>query len=208
MGIQTNMHSKKLMDRRDFLATAALGIGALPSYALAQQTGKSARSPALLTLTGAIGRGNRGPFDPALDQMMHRQQVTFKKAHAFDFEAVAALPAVSIQPTLEYDSKPHVLRGPLLSDIVKAAGAVTSDATKLLLRAVDGYAVTIPMSDVRKYRFIVATHLDGRPMPLGGLGPLWALYDAARFSDMAAKPVNQRFALCPWALYHIDVQLS
>jgi hypothetical protein len=54
--------------------------------------------------------------------------------------------------------------------------------------------------------FIVATRLDRRPMPLGGLGPLWAVYDADRFPEMAAKPVNQRFALCPWALYHIDVE--
>jgi hypothetical protein len=43
-------------------------------------------------------------------------------------------------------------------------------------------------------------------MALGGLGPLWGIYDADRFPDMAAKPVDQRFALCPWALYHIDVQ--
>ncbi len=31
-------------------------------------------------------------------------------------------------------------------------------------------------------------------MPLGGLGPLWAMIDAERFSE------------CPWALYHIEVQ--
>ena len=57
----------------------------------------------------------------------------------------------------------------------------------------------------RKYRFIVATHLDGKPMPLGGLGPLWAIFDADRFPDMAARKVTERFALCPWALYHIDL---
>jgi hypothetical protein len=61
---------------------------------------------------------------------------------------------------------------------------------------------------MRKYRFIVATHLDGQPMPLGGLGPLWAVYDADRFADMAGKPLNPRFALCPWALYHIEVQAA
>jgi hypothetical protein len=71
---------------------------------------------------------------------------------------------------------------------------------------VDGYAAVVSMADVRKYRFIVATHIDGRPMALGGLGPLWAVYDADRFPDMAAKPLGERFALCPWALYHIDIQ--
>ena len=52
----------------------------------------------------------------------------------------------------------------------------------------------------------MATHLDGQPMALGGLGPLWALYDADRFPDMAAKPLSARFANCPWATYHIQVK--
>jgi hypothetical protein len=43
-------------------------------------------------------------------------------------------------------------------------------------------------------------------MPLGGLGPLWAVYDADRVPAMAAKPLAQRFGTCPWALYHIEVQ--
>ena len=52
-----------------------------------------------------------------------------------------------------------------------------------------------------------AAFQDGDRLHLsGGLGPLWAIYDADRFPDMAAQPVDQRFALCPWALYHIDVQ--
>jgi hypothetical protein len=89
--------------------------------------------------------------------------------------------------------------------LINTAGASLTDTTRLLLRAVDGYAVTISVEDARKYRFIVATHLDSRPMPLGGLGPLWAVYDADRFPEMRAKPVNTRFALCPWALYHIEV---
>ena len=40
---------------------------------------------------------------------------------------------------------------------------------------------------------------------VGGLGPIWAVYDADRFPDKAAKPLNDRFAGCPWGLYHIEV---
>lgn len=195
------------MDKRQFLTVTVFGIAALPSFASARQADKSVRGPALLTVTGAIDRGNRGPFDPALDRMMHKQNVTFDKARVFDFASITALPAVSIKPTLEYDSKPHTLSGPLLSDIVAAAGALGS-ASQILLRAVDGYAVVVSLANAHKYRFIVATHLDGSPMPLGGLGPLWAVYDADRFPDMSAKPINQRFALCPWGLYHIEAQRS
>ncbi|MGZ5846396.1 MAG: molybdopterin-dependent oxidoreductase [Ramlibacter sp.] len=189
------------MKKRHFLGTLAAGA-ALPLAAHAQQA-KGLKGPALLTVTGAIARTNRGPMDAVLDQMMAKQKLAFDKAHAFDFAALAALPAVTIRPTLEYDGKPHALRGPLLATVLQTAGATGG---KLAMRAIDGYAPTISVADARKYRFIVATHLDGQPMPLGGLGPLWAVYEADKFAEMAAKPVDQRFAQCPWGLYHIDVQ--
>jgi hypothetical protein len=197
------LSKEETMNKRNFLAAAALAP-ALPS--LAHAAAKAAGgSPTLLTVTGAIGKPNRGPLDSVRDIMMARQKITFDKAHAFEFAALTALPAVTIKPTIEYDKKPHTLKGPLLADVLKACG-VTGDSGKLAMRAVDGYSPTISIADARKYRFIVATHLDGKPMPLGGLGPLWALYDADRFPDMAAKTLEQRFEKCPWALYHIDVQ--
>jgi hypothetical protein len=191
-----------MMRKRDFLAAAALAPAA-PS--LLQAAPRGPGSPALLTVSGAVGKTNRGPMDPALDQLMARHKIAFDRAFAFDFAALAALPAVAIRPTLEYGGKPHSLRGPLLADVLAAAGA-GAQGGKLAMRAVDGYSPVIALADARKYRFIVATHLDGRPIPLGGLGPLWAVYDADRFPDMAAKPIAERFALCPWALYHIEVQ--
>ena len=194
------------MNKRNFLA-ASLGAAALPQLAQAATgaaAAQSPQSPVLLTVSGAIARPNRGPLDPVLDQMMAKQKIAFDKARVFDFAALTALPAVTIKPTLEYGNKVHALRGPLLMDVLKAAGV--ADTGKLAMRAVDGYSPTIAMADARRYHFIVATHLDGKTMPLGGLGPLWAVYDADRFPDMAAKPIDQRFASCPWALYYIDVQ--
>jgi hypothetical protein len=197
------------MHKRHFLGAAA---GALPLalHGAAHAAAQPARGPALLTVTGAIARGNRGPFDPVLDQMMHKHGVSFTKAWAFDYTALLALPAQTIRPTLEYDAKPHVLRGPLLLDIVARAGAGAdgkiSDKAVLVLRAVDGYNVEVTAAQARARGFIVATHVDGNPMPLGGLGPLWAVYDADRAPDMAALPLAQRFSKCPWGLYHVEVR--
>ncbi|QJW84298.1 molybdopterin-dependent oxidoreductase [Ramlibacter terrae] len=191
------------MHKRQFIA-AAPGAASLPAPARGN-TAKGLRGPALLTVTGAIGKGNRGPYDPVRDVMMGKQKLTFDKAHAFDFATLAAMKAVTIEPTLEYDGKPHKLSGPLLTDVVTAAG-VTAPNASLAMRAVDGYAPTLSLADAAKYRYIVATHLDGQPMPLGGLGPLWALFDADRFPEAAAKPVTERFGGCPWALFHIAVQ--
>jgi hypothetical protein len=192
------------MKKRTFLATT-FGAAALAPLARAADPAKAPRTPALLTITGNVGKPNRGALDPVRDQMMAKQKIKFDKACVFDFAALAAMPAVTIKPTIEYDNKVHTLSGPLLADVLKAAG-VTGDAGKLAMQAVDGYAPTISLADARKYRFIVATHMDGQTMALGGLGPLWGVYEPDRFPEMAAKPISERFALCPWALYHIDYQ--
>lgn len=192
------------MDKRHFLGAAALA-GAAPAFAARGKDTAPVSGPTLLTITGAITRSNRGALDPALDQMMAKQKLAFDRAYALDFAALAALPARTIRPALEYDGKPHTLRGPLLADVLAQAGAQPRDAAKVLMRAVDGYAAVLEMRQLRAWNFIVATHLDGKPMPLGGLGPLWAVYDADRVPEMAALPVAQRFGACPWALYHLEV---
>lgn len=191
------------MNKRQFLGAAAVA-GAYPIAGHAAQP--SGRGPALLTVTGAIAQGNRGALDPVLDQMMYKQQLKFDKAYAFDYAALLQLTPQTIRPTLEYDARPHTLRGPLLVDVLAKAGATMHDRTVLVLRAVDGYNVELPLAQAKSRRFIVATHIDGNPMPLGGLGPLWAVYDADRVPDMARLPLPQRFAACPWALYHIEVR--
>ena len=194
------------MDKRSFLAAAALGGVALTQPARA--AGGAGASPVLLTVSGAIGKGNRGAVDPVLDQMMVKQKVAFTKAHTFDFGQLAAMPRTTVKPTLEYDNKRHTLAGPLLADVLKAAGVKADAPVRLAMRAVDGYSPVISLAEAQRLGFIVATHLDGKPLALGGLGPLWAVYEPDRFPDIAAKPVSDRFALCPWGLYHIDVQAA
>ena len=197
------------MNKRDVLLGALSGAATgLSGQARAQGGAKPQATPTLLTFSGLIGAGNRGPLDPALDQLMVKQKLTFGSAHSFDFAALSAMPSVTIKPTLEYDSKQHTLAGPLLVDVAKASGARIGASTAFLVRAIDGYAVVLSATEASSRKFILATHLDGRPMALGGLGPIWAVYDADVFPDMAAKPVNERFGLCPWATYHIEVKAS
>lgn len=193
------------MDKRQFLAAAALAATAGTVQA---QTGKRPAAPTLLTVGGAIAKNNRGPLDSALDQMLSKHKVKFDKAFAFDSAALQALPAVSIQPTLEYDTKRHKLTGPLLTAVLAEAGADLKAPLRLGLRAVDGYNVMVSLADVQAYRMIVATHLDDQPMALGGLGPQWAVYDADNLAAFKDKPVKDRFGLCPWGMYYIDVALQ
>ena len=195
------------MNKRNFIAAALCGAS---SMALAAGKDKQEQSciipegPVLLTLTGAITRSNRGALDGELDQMMAKQKIQFDRAYTFDFGALATLPQTIIEPTLEYDGKPHLLQGPLLIDVLAAAGAL--GARDILLRAIDGYVVSVSFADVSRLRFIIATHMDGKPMPLGGLGPLWAVYDADRLPDKMELPLGARYTLCPWGIFHIEAR--
>ena len=192
------------MNKRRFLAAAALALGP-PCMAAAAPRGARA-GPGLLTVTGAIARHNRAPLNPALDQLMVKHGAKFDRAWEFDAAMLARLPAVTIRPTLEYDAKVHSLSGPLLSSVVEAAGVAPGASVMLALRALDGYTVMVNLADARAYRMIVATTLDGAAMSVGGLGPLWAVYDADRLPAFKDKPLKERFALCPWGLYYIDVK--
>lgn len=189
------------MNKRRFLGTATLA-GLLPATrALAADP--VPKGPGLLTVSGGVGKTNRGPVDPSLDQLMTKHGVKFDKAYVLDAEALRRLPVVRIKATLEYDARMHALSGPLLSSVLESVG-VAGDAM-LGLRAVDGYVVPLRMADARSFRMIVATEMDGVPLALGGLGPQWAIYEADTLAAFKDKPLKERFALCPWGLYSIEV---
>lgn len=200
------------MKKRQFISTAAsavagaLGMSAMPVYAVAsaKQNAKSS-GPVVLTVTGAIERSNRGPTDPVIDQMMHKQKVQFDRAFTFDHAALEKLPAVTITSTLEYDGKQHQLRGPRLDAVLDMLGASKKADTQIIFHSVDGYMPQISFAQLRTYDYILAMHIDGAPLSIGGLGPIFAIYDADKIPELAKKPLDQRFALCPWGLYCIEV---
>lgn len=192
------------MKKRAFLSATALA-SLLPS-APALAAAAPARGPVLLTVSGAVGRANRGALDPALDQMMAKHGIQFDKALALDARALYRLPSVQIKPTLEYDAKEHTLSGPLLTTVLAAAGVPATGAFTVGMRAVDGYNVSLGLAELVRMRMLVATHIDGHPLALGGLGPQWAVFDAGAVAPYKDLPLKERFAQCPWGLYHLDVQ--
>jgi hypothetical protein len=192
------------MERRHLLATAAAAVVTAPVLARAETAPQ--RGLRILTVTGAVGKTNRGPLDPALDQLMIKHGAKFERAFEFDAAMLARLPSVAIEPTLEYDARPHKLSGPLLSSVIEAAGVAPTAAVTLALRALDGYTIALSLADVRSHRMIVANSIDGHAMSIGSLGPLWAVYDADRLAAFKDLALKERFALCPWGLYAIEVK--
>ncbi len=193
------------MNKRQFLLGAALGLASASGLAASKGRSASTSGPVMLTITGQISRSNRGGFDPAFDQLLGKHQARFDKALALDWAALQRLSVREIRPTLEYDQQPHRLQGPALLDVLQLARIPTADSTTIRLQALDGYAVKVTLADIKRLGFILATHRDGIALPLGGIGPLWAVLDADRIPELASKALKDRFALCPWGVYHIEV---
>ncbi|MGF6934089.1 hypothetical protein OKW41_003228 [Paraburkholderia sp. UCT70] len=194
------------MNKRQFLTSAAaLGAAVAPAFGAKREHAECGPSPVVLTISGAIRHSNRGALNPALDQLLAKHQVKFSQAYGVDLPWLARMKTVTIHPTIEYDAHMHTFSGPLLTDVLANVGAPDAGSTQIVMHAVDGYAVLTTLDKVREFHFIVATQMDGKPLALGGVGPLWTIYDADQIPELAARPLKDRFELSPWGLYHMQL---
>lgn len=138
--------------------------------------------PVVLTLSGRL----REPNDGARAQ--------------FDMTALAALPQQEIQPPLPWYDAPRRFTGPLLRDVLAAAGA---DGKSLRATALNDYRIDIPMDDVTRYGVVLARLLDGKPMSVRDKGPLFVLYPFDRYPGLRNSVY---FGRCIWQLRSIEVQ--
>jgi hypothetical protein len=156
------------------------------------------QGPVVLTLTGDVGKSNRGALDPFADKLMAFQGTQFERAVAFDHAGLWALGTRALR--VQYPGWPaaHVFEGPLLKDVLAAAGVSGGIVHPV---ALDGYAAEIPYADLETWPVILALKMDGRWLPLGGAGPAWVIYPRDDFPDLAQSDD----AKWVWGVSHIRV---
>lgn len=158
------------------------------------------RGPALLTVSGKIRAGNRGASDSFMDSLFAFHDITFDRAYSFDQQALEALPQHTATVRASDWPATHTFEGPLLSDVLKAAGAI-GDATARF-HALDGYGAELDMKTVMNYPLILALKADGNYLGLGGRGPLWLVFPIHDFPELA----RESDAGWSWATFHIEVE--
>ncbi len=157
------------MLRSLFAAVFALCIAVSAQAAdLAQPKG-----PVILTVHGAIAHSNRGPLNEFDDAFFKFGNVGFARAAQFDLAMLEKLGMKTL--TVKYDTWPkaYTFEGPLLADVLTAAGA-TGKSVKVF--ALDGYGAEIPLDEIRRYPVLLALKADGKYLGLGGRGPSWVVY--------------------------------
>jgi hypothetical protein len=168
------------------------------SLAPLQAVTKASAEPAILTVTGGIGKTNRGPFDAFGDALFAKLEVQFERAYALTYADLKALPQVAL--TVKYDNWPSEVEvsGPLLSDVLDLTGA---EGATVIVRAVDGYAPEFDREDIDGGQFVLAIDWAGKPLSVGGRGPVWLVFPPDSMEDQPETDDG-----LTWAAFHVEVR--
>ncbi len=186
-----------IMRRLTFTRQARLALAM--AAALAAATPGLAEGPVLVTVTGAVENVNRGPVDPEMDKLFAFTEVSFDKAMEFDLDALAGLPQVTVTTDFPMGGPMVSFEGPLLADVLAAAGATGETVT---IQAMDGYAVEAPLSEMLDKGAVVALRRDGKALGIGGFGPTQIVFPRSERADLAE--MNDDWWI--WQIYHIKVE--
>lgn len=163
------------------------------------QTLATPTGPVVLTITGKIAATNRPPFDAEKDPLFANMKIPFERAAAFDLAMIERLGMHKVRADWPKDGPVYIFEGPLLRDVMAAAGA---SGTLLKVTAVDGYYREIVRQDVEPHGVILAIKRDGRYLGLGDFGPSWIALP--RLDEAPLKGENDEKWV--YAILHIDVE--
>lgn len=166
-----------MLIRRQLLA-AVLALAALPAaHALDKAKGK-----VVLTLTGKVTATNA---DGRAE---------------FDMDMLAALPQHSFTTSTPWYKEPKKFTGPLLRDVLAAAGA---QGKTLHAVAINDYKAELPVEDGQRYNVVLARLMDDKPMPVRGKGPLFIIYP---FDTDEVLRSERYYSRAAWQLKRLEIE--
>lgn len=141
------------------------------------------------------------PIGPALLRISGLvTQPNLQQQAVFDMAMLQALPQHSFTTQTPWYAEPVKFTGPLLRDVLAAAGAKGEGITAI---ALNDYRNEIPFSDALKYDLIVATMMNDQPMPVREKGPLFLVYPFDSKAELQAATFYNRSA---WQLRALQIK--
>ncbi len=187
---------------RTILRALIIGmIATLPSHPLFAEVWRQGefRGTVILTVTGNVALPTRRESSEDVDKFFLFNDITFDKAAQFDVAALQALPQATVNADFPKGKRVYLFEGPLLEDVLQSVGATGEVVT---IRALDGYAVDISLTDAYAAGAVVALKREGIPFAVGDFGPTHVVFPRADRADLAG--MNDDWWV--WSIYHIHVE--
>ena len=159
----------------------AAGLGPGPAWATSAPSLQAPAGAVVLTVSGRIKSANEG--GRAL----------------FDMPMLEAFAQHTINTRTPWFTQARRFTGPLLRDVLSAAGA---QGQSLRLVALNDYRVDMPFDDVQRFDVILVRLLDDKPMNVRDKGPVMVMY------PFDSRPELRRatyYGRCAWQLSTIEV---
>ncbi|MCB1430793.1 MAG: oxidoreductase [Nitratireductor sp.] len=122
------------------------------------------------------------------------------KGAEFDLDMIKAMPSTTYETTTPWHEGATKFTGPLLADIISAAGASGDYAT---VEAIDGYSVEIPFGEISQGNPILAWLRNGQEMEPQDQGPLFIIYN---YDSDPALATEDYYSRSVWSVRAIDVK--
>jgi hypothetical protein len=152
--------------------------------------------PAFLAQAAPSGAALLTVSGPRLGPPAQGGRVTFDRA------ALQRMAQHRVVTTTPWYSGTSEFSGPLLRDVLAAAGADVTASGNARCTALNDYRVEIPLEDVRRYDVIVAHLLNGKPMSVREKGPLFVMYP---FDEQQQLRTSMYYSRCIWQLKAIEL---
>lgn len=115
-----------------------------------------------------------------------------------DQDQLAALPQTRFTTSTTWTAGTPTFQGVLLKDLIASVGATGGTIT---LKAINDYAITMPVADVATDAPLLAWLQDGKPMALRDKGPVWMVYP---YDSDERFRTEETYSRSIWQLTEID----
>jgi hypothetical protein len=171
---------------------------AAASLAACSGGGNGAEGGTLVTVHGAIETVNRDRMDNTMEPLFRAYGLDFDTGYGLNAGALGDLDQRSVRVAFPEGGERHVFTGPLVRDVVALADPQGGTIT---VTALDGYQRDIALDRVMEHDVILATHMDGQTLHLGGFGPAMLVWP--RDTDDALAGMDDSDWV--WGIFSIEV---
>lgn len=119
----------------------------------------------------------------------------------FDMAAIERLAQRTLTATTPWYAGARRFTGPLLRDVLAAAGVPADAAGQARCVALNDYKVDIPLDDLRRFDVVMARLIDDKPISVREKGPLFVIYP---FDERPELRTSLYYGRCIWQLKAIE----
>ena len=120
--------------------------------------------------------------------------------HHLNRESLESLGSTFLQTSTPWTDGTPLFRGVLVRDLLRNLGTQGEVARAI---ALNDYRRDIPFSDFFEYPVLLAYEMNGQPLSVRGMGPIWIIYPLDQFGELRNRMTERKMV---WQLVELQIR--